>query len=579
MTFHQPEDARIRALHSLNLLQTPVSESFDRITRMAAQLFDAPVAAVSLTDVDRQWFKSRLGCGTEIPREKSPCAEVTRTSDLLVIPDLSQDDRFTGSVLVASGMKFYAGAPLTTRDGFTLGAMCVLDTRARDITPQQADSLRDLAAMVMSQIELQHALGRIDPVSGLPNRNQFHDDLADMARDRPGAESVALMVDLHDPLPLAASLRVMGPDHLDHLLLQAVPVLQGALPQGTLIYQLGAAQIGAVLPLTGTGMEALGRDAGRALAAIPGAAGRCTLGLVPFRLGLLAPADVLRAAHGAAQDARESSRVSSAYSPESDLRHQRRFDILTSLREAAPEGFPGIQFHYQPRLDLASRRCMGAEALIRWTHPALGRVPPDEFIPLAEHADLIRPLTDHAVTQALGQAAHWHHTGLALSVSVNVSAADLEDAGFGDRLMRALERADLPPHVLEVEFTETAMITNPARVLETLGRIRRHGIGIAIDDFGTGYSSFSYLQDLPATVVKIDRSFIRDIESGGRAMMLVQSITTMAHGLGMRVVAEGIETEAALAAVRACGCDEGQGYLFAPALSAPAFDHWLAMQS
>ena len=174
----QNEEARLDALRRLNLLDTAPSEAFDRITRMASQLFGLPIAAVSLTDHDRQWFKSRIGVEhTSIPRDKAPCAEVAESSDFLVIPNMLDDPWYRDSLLARNGIRFYAGVPLTTREGHGLGSMCVLGTEPRQISASELTSLTDLAAMVMAQIELQHAFGRIDPLSGFPNRTQFMEDL------------------------------------------------------------------------------------------------------------------------------------------------------------------------------------------------------------------------------------------------------------------------------------------------------------------------------------------------------------------------------------------------------------------
>ena len=178
----QNEEDRLRALRDLGLLDTPPSEAFDRITRMASQLFDLPISAVSLTDKDRQWFKSRVGVEHwQLGREKAPCAEVATSRELVVLPDLLDNEYYRDSELAQAGIRFYAGAPLVTRDGFGLGSMCVLGPQPRTATPEELNALQDLAAMVMAQIELQHAFGRIDPVSELPNRNQFIEDLGDLA--------------------------------------------------------------------------------------------------------------------------------------------------------------------------------------------------------------------------------------------------------------------------------------------------------------------------------------------------------------------------------------------------------------
>lgn len=222
------EAARLEALHRLELLDTPPSEAFDRITRMAAQLFNLPIAAVSLTDSDRQWFKSKVGVEHDsIPRLRAPCAEVADTAHLLVVPDLLENAYFRDSKLAADGIRFYAGAPLVTSDGFALGAMCVLGTEPRQVTAAESQALQDLATMVMAQIELQHALGRIDPISGLPNRNQFISDFTDLELAGPAGDMrLAALVSLASPQELSDAQRVMGSGYLDEMVRDAVPLLR-----------------------------------------------------------------------------------------------------------------------------------------------------------------------------------------------------------------------------------------------------------------------------------------------------------------------------------------------------------------
>ena len=186
---HSPslhEAARLDALRRLELLDTPPSEAFDRITRMAAQLFNLPIAAVSLTDADRQWFKSGYGISHDtIPRLKAPCSMVSDSGNVLVVTDLLEHPGLCDSPLAMGGIRFYAGAPLTTSEGYCLGAMCVLGTEPRQASRDECRALTDLASMVMSQIELQHAFGRIEPVSGLPNRNGFIIDFNDLELAEP----------------------------------------------------------------------------------------------------------------------------------------------------------------------------------------------------------------------------------------------------------------------------------------------------------------------------------------------------------------------------------------------------------
>jgi EAL domain-containing protein (putative c-di-GMP-specific phosphodiesterase class I) len=575
------ETDRLRALRDLALLDTSPSESFDRITRMASQLFDAPISAISLTDENRQWFKSRVGCGPEIPRYKAPCAEVTRISDVLVVPDLTKDCRFEGGYLAENGVRFYAGAPLTTRDGFTLGSMCILDTEPRDsATVEDVAALRDLAAMVMDRIEMQHALGRIDPASGLPNRNQFVEDIEDMNLDHPNEPRVAVLFDLVDPVRLTQAMRVLGPRCQDELIHDVLKAVRERLTPA-MLYQVGATQFIAILEghddeshqrLLVAQFERLRRDAVEAgLTPMAGVA----IGVVTLRLGSIDAAELLRWAHGAAQDARQSATGVSVYCPASNAIHQRHFELIAGLREALKDPSQ-LTLVYQPTVNLRSGECYGVEALLRWKHPVLGNISPTEFIPLAEQTEIAKPLTARVIDTALKQSAAWERDGLQLRVSVNVSAVNLEEEAFASAVSAALKRNGVPPKRLKVEFTESALITQRALVLKNLNELRNAGVACAIDDFGTGYSSFSYLQDIPADTIKIDRSFIQRIECGPRDRSLVSNMIKMASELGFRVVAEGVETREVYDFLCETQCSAVQGYLISPPLPADEFRAWLA---
>ena len=206
----------------------------------------------------------------------------------------------------------------------------------------------------------------------------------------------------------------------------------------------------------------------------------------------------------------------------------------------------------------------------------LGNISPAEFIPLAEQTDIAKPLTALVIDMALKQSAAWQRDGVQLRVSVNVSAVNLEEETFASTVSAALSRHGVLPSRLKVEFTESALITHRALVLKNLGKLRDAGIACAIDDFGTGYSSFSYLQDIPADTIKIDRSFIQRIEHGSRDRSLVNNIIKMASELGFRVVAEGVETRKVYDFLRETQCSAVQGYLISRPLPADDFMAWLA---
>jgi EAL domain-containing protein (putative c-di-GMP-specific phosphodiesterase class I) len=577
----QAEADRLDALHRLDLLDTPPSESFDRIVRMASQIFDLPIAAVSLTDTDRQWFKSRIGVDHwSIPRNRAPCAQVAETGSILVIEDLLEDPYYEDSTLVNAGVRFYAGAPLVTRDGLGLGALCVLGTEPRMATPSELAALRDLSAMVMSQIEMQHAFGRVDPISELPNRTQFIEDLGDLALDASSDHlRIVSVIDLIGADQLSYATRVMGSTAIDDLVKVAAKNFRALIGPKRKAYHVGTTQFATLAPDGLSLGDYIDRVAGSGEAMLelggPSRIGGAVVGVAPVDLKVTSPSDALRMARGAAQDARSAGRFFDVHSHKIDTAFQRSFGLLRDY-ETALQNLTEFRLVFQPRVDLASGACVGAEALMRWQHPSLGPIPPSEFIPLIERMALAGPTTAWVLETAVAQASRWRRAGLGLTISVNISSANLHEPDFAGKVLEVLARHGLPASSLELEVTETAVMSDPEVALSQLQELAEAGIQLAIDDFGTGYSSLSYLQRLPVQVVKIDRSFVTHLDTDARQLSLVTMMVSMAKHLGHRVVPEGVETQEVLDLVRSTDCDEVQGYFFARPLSPDDFHRWLS---
>jgi diguanylate cyclase (GGDEF)-like protein len=261
------------------------------------------------------------------------------------------------------------------------------------------------------------------------------------------------------------------------------------------------------------------------------------------------------------------------YDPALDHHSVRRLSLASELRTAIARD--GLQLHYQPKVDLGTGAVAGVEALLRWQHPALGRVDPAEFIAVAESTDLIRPLTEWSIARALADAGCWRGERLALTVAVNLSARLLQDAAFPARLAELLAAAGAEPAWLELEITESAMMQDPARALDVIREIHALGVGIAIDDYGTGYSSLAYLRELPVHALKLDKAFVKGIRGNAGDRIIVESTAQMAHALRLQVVAEGVETEWDAAFLAQAGYDLGQGYYFSPALPAADCARWI----
>jgi len=574
----QLESLRLAALRRLSLLDTAPGEAFDRITRMAAQIFNLPIAAVSLTDSDRQWFKSRVGVShQQIPRDRAPCAKVAATSDVLVIRDLLADEEFKDSHLATTGVRFYAGAPLVTDEGFNLGAMCVLGLEPRDISAEECKALQDLAAMVMSQIELQHALGRIDAISGQPNRNQFRDDFEDLEKDRPNQFADLVLLNIASAEEISSATRVMGSQYVEALVRGAADMLRAMLQPDSTIYHVSDTQFVFFAPRDvdasayRTTLEAFlsdyeyGVDSRYVTTA--------TFGVARFQIGLVEHGDVLRMAHSASQDAIHLECRVNAYSPLQDEAYRRRFQLLHHFGLAL-ENTHRLHLVYQPRIELVTGQCVGAEALLRWTDPDLGVVSPAEFMPIVECSAMVHETTAWVIEHAVQQLAQWNSEGRQWQIAVNISAANLLEPFFAQNLLLVLARHDVSPAQLELEVTESAIMTNPGDANLVLEKLVAHGIKIAIDDFGTGYSSLAYLQRLPAKILKIDRSFVKDLDTDERQKALVLAMVRLAHELDYSVVAEGVETIEIMSILQEMGCDEAQGYLYSPPLLPADFVAW-----
>ncbi len=246
------------------------------------------------------------------------------------------------------------------------------------------------------------------------------------------------------------------------------------------------------------------------------------------------------------------------YDADQDDNARERLQLSADLRYANERG--ELVLAYQPKVDMRSASVIGAEALMRWQHPEHGLLPPGHFIPLAERSGLILPLTDWAIETAATQCRTWLDAGLDLTVAVNVPGRALQDRRLAQRVADILERRGLPGRHLELEITEDVLMSDMDNVSLLLGDLAQLGVSVAIDDFGTGYSSLAYLRRLPLQTLKIDRSFVTGMDGDENAAVIVRAIVDLAHNLGLRVVAEGIETGAVWERLAALCCDEGQGF-------------------
>jgi diguanylate cyclase (GGDEF)-like protein len=279
--------------------------------------------------------------------------------------------------------------------------------------------------------------------------------------------------------------------------------------------------------------------------------------------------DMLRRADVAMYSAKEDHASCRLYETALDRYSLRRFTVLNDFRKALES--EQFVIHYQPVVAIATEEVRGAEALVRWEHPSLGMVPPNDFIPIAEQSGLIGALTHYVLERAVAECKRWRDDGRMLSVAVNLSVRDLLDLDLPRHVSSILTAAGLDPEALHLEITESMIMSDPDRALDTVTRLRQLGVQISVDDFGTGYSSLSNLKRLPINQLKIDRSFISSLPHDESDLIIVGSTINLGHDLQLRVVAEGVEDEITLKRLEKLGCDLAQGYYFGRPLPSQEF--------
>ncbi len=270
--------------------------------------------------------------------------------------------------------------------------------------------------------------------------------------------------------------------------------------------------------------------------------------------------------------AKNSHRDYLVYSSNIDQHSSQRLTIMSELSQAIAND--DLQIYFQPKISCKTMEVCGAEVLVRWKHESMGLIPPDQFIPMAERTGLIGPLTNWVLQATCQRLKTWHGRGMDLKVSVNLAVQTLLDPEFPETLTGLLAAVDLPKDSLMLEITETSVMQDPELALKILFRLRDMGIAISIDDFGTGYSSLSYLGEMPVSEVKIDKSFVLEMLNQQKDAVIVKATIDLAHNLGLKVVAEGVETKVIAQKLGGLGCDILQGYLFSRPIPGPEFEIW-----
>ncbi len=451
----------------------------------------------------------------------------------------------------------------------TLALLTVLAAFART-----ALAFRDLGALAETR---RQAL--TDDLTSMPNRRHFLRRVRDaIIASRASETSVALLLlDLDHFKELNDTL---GHDAGDQLLCQVGARLRTVLRSTDTAARLGGDEFGVLLsdPCGTAGAELVADKILQAIAEpfpIKGLNLRATasIGVALFPEHARDDEQLMQHADVAMYEAKTAQSGRACYARERDKHSLERLTLAGELSHALESG--EIEAHFQPKADAGSHKIVGAEALVRWRHPTRGLIPPVEFVTVAEQAGLGRALTRRMLELALTQVKAWREAGLDLHVAVNTTVADLQDTRFPDEVAAMLGDHGLPPEALVLEVTENMVLADPVRVGDVLARLGELGLGLSLDDFGTGYSSLTHLKALPVGEVKIDRSFVARMTSDPVDAAIVQATIQLAHSIGIRVVAEGIEDETTWSSLAASHCELVQGYALSRPLPAAELEELL----
>ena len=436
-------------------------------------------------------------------------------------------------------------------------------------------SFRDISEKLAAKQRIEE-LSHTDALTGLPNRRMLADRVEfALAMSQRSGHPFALMVlnldrfkHVNDTLGLGLG---------DRVLLEVTERIKSCLRNVDTVARLGGDEfVLLVHQADAGGAEATARRVLEAMARPFDIESQtftvtCSIGVA------LCPTDgdtldaLMRRADAAMHRVKDAGRASFRFhQAHSDVVQRSHMQIDHAMRQALVSGL--FRLHYQPQIDLTTGAVVGAEALIRWRDPVLGEVSPSEFIPVAEESGFIIAIGDWVLAQAIKQAAVWRASGLAMPVSINVSALQFQQPDFAERVARELKAANLPPQLLELELTESILIHDAQDALHRLEALAKLGVLLAIDDFGTGYSSLGYLKRFPIGRLKIDRSFVSHLPGDTSDVAIVNAIIQLGRALNLRVIAEGVETEPQRQFLLDAGCDEFQGFLYAPALDSPSFE-------
>lgn len=594
------EEGRLLALTEYGLGPDVDLPSLYPVVEIAAKVFGTSAAAVNMIGSDRVFFAASTGIGEcDMRRDVSFCAHAITQDGVMVVEDAALDPRFHDNPLVSDGLiRFYAGVPLFAPSGHALGALCVVDSKPRSrFDEQDRARLKDLASMAADKLELRrlevaniadaaapvpstqsdlqtlNRLSYYDSLTGLPNRKLLMERISAAFEDGQSPSIITIDLDRFKDIN-----NTLGAKAGDALLCQIAKRLEMCLGEAASVARIGGDEF-AILVTDARGPLRAAAIAKTVAGAIDDpitvdaqevhVSGTFGLAMAPMHG---ANAEDLLANSGLAlfQAKTEGPGRSFVYVPalRAEAAARRMYDA--ELRRA----FERSEFvlYYQPQFRIDDGAMVGAEALLRWKHPVRDILQPAAFIPALERNALAPIVGSWVLETASAQAAEWRKAFPGFRMGVNLFGAQFQPGDLPARISRILKQYGLPAESLELEITENIALDQADKVLSQLTAIRATGVQLAFDDFGTGYASLNVLSRYPITRIKIDKSFIQEVVDPDRDHAVVSTLIDLSHRLGLKIIAEGVETEVQKSFLAAAGCEEGQGYLFGHPVPAGVFE-------
>lgn len=550
--------------------------------QLASKVFEASLNAIFITDIDHHIIAANPSCEMLTGYSQSELLNL-KLCDLFF---LNCDEKELNELMARIDTQGYWEAELWNRhkNGNTYLSVASI-VRVQDPFQQATHHLcflKDLTETHVAKKRIEE-LAYNDALTGLPNRlllTQQIEHTINLAK-RNQTTFAVLFLDLDHFKKINDSL---GHQFGDQVLVEVAQRLKSCIREIDMTSRLGGDEF--VLILEQTDARGVEVSTKRILHALTQPflvndlhfTVTCSIGIALYPEDGETFDDLIKNADSAMYHVKERGRSDFRfYQPQMNIGLLSRMKLDYAMRQALEHN--RFRLHYQPQIDLISGKIIGAEALIRWHDEELGDIGPGQFIPVAEETGVIIPIGNWVVRQAVKQAAIWHNQGRQLVIAINVSALQFQQSGFVESIASALRDYDLPAEQLELELTESILIKDADDALFRLRALSALGVKLSIDDFGTGYSSLNYLKRFPLNKLKIDRSFVQDIPNDPSDMAIATAIINLSHALNLKVIAEGVETQTQQDFLTTAGCNELQGFIFAPAVSAEAFETLLDTQT